>query len=264
MERRFELRQGDSVVGRLTQPAKGDVTLMHNLTEAQLRVRPTVDVCDELGKILHLKSRVVGREVEIAFFDEGGKEQLGIAKNDAGFLDVNDPKQQAWLRLKLTGPGAIGDAPIRNGVFALELTPFDPEIPIYRHRVEQLYAEVREWLKGSALATGESVITLREGIYGPYYVPILVILDAEARRAAMLEPAGSSIIGACGRVDIVGNYDRQSVLYLAAGSGSNRVFKNVTVAGWYWIEEARLGRVRQLDQTLFMDLLKEVTDLHEF
>jgi hypothetical protein len=122
------------------------------------------------------------------------------------------------------------------------------------------------------------MVTLTEDIYGSYEVPLLQICTAEDRQVALLHPVGISVIAAEGRVDLIGNRDRQPIVYLATGgpqisvterSGDSArrivhpLFKDVTVAGWYWLEDVRLGRARKLDQVLFKELLKGVADLYE-
>ena len=87
---------------------------------------------------------------------------------------------------------------------------------------------------------------------------------------------GTNIIGASGRVDILGELDQDSVMYLAADSPtlttetlksheaaeerSRPLFEGVTGEGWCWIEQKRLGKVRILDEQLFLGLLAKVSD----
>jgi hypothetical protein len=146
----------------------------------------------------------------------------------------------------------------------------------YTQRVTQLFEQIRQWLDGSDFTVDEDSIEIREEDLGLYTAPRLHVLGREGRHVADIEPRGAAIIGAEGRVDIAGAFDRQVIVYLR-GKGpqmhsheiqqghvretqSYPLFSGVTDDGWYWIEEVRLGRARLLNRELFHDLLVEVSD----
>ena len=277
MEKRFQLKQGDKVLATLTASKTGEVTLSHDLTEDQLRMLPTVAPFAEQEVQLKIQDDFSGGKATISFSDNNGAVQLNLGRYDDGILNVLDPKGLAGIRTKLTGPGSVGNHPITDRDLVLELGPFE-KINTYRNRVGQLYGQVTTWLTSTSLKIRQPSTTIAENIYGSYHVQLLEISSADGKKVATLEPVGASVIGAEGRVDLVGNRDRQLILYFeaegpridaadTAGSGTyaaHRLFKGVTVAGWYWLEDVRLGRARQLNQELFKDLLKGVADLYEF
>jgi hypothetical protein len=104
----------------------------------------------------------------------------------------------------------------------------------------------------------------------------LTIDDAHGKQVAQLIPVGAWIIGAEGRVDLVGLLDKEILVYLKKGGPhlkvkestepsdarewSRPLFQGVDRPGWYWIEEKRLGRARLVTKQLFLDLLAEVSD----
>ena len=146
----------------------------------------------------------------------------------------------------------------------------------YISRLVDLYADVEIWTEGSDLRTKQGKMELHEEAPGRYQVPTLAIRDVQGNKLADLVPVGAWIIGAEGRVDMVGSMDVNSLVYLKAGgpavitkevvggrSSEDRptpLFKGVKGAGWYWIEDKRLGRARPLSKQLFLDLLSEVSD----
>jgi len=268
MEKRFTLKHQDEVLATLTVGEGGEIRLNHQLTFLQLRMLPIVQPFDASGRKLKVQPATKG----IALCDDAGSEQVRLSADENRFLKVSDDKQLAGLRAKSVGPGN------HPGEVALELGPFQ-KVLIYRDRVVGFYEQVSNWLKGTPLQMGHKSITLQEDVFGTFEMPVLEISAASGRRVAQLQPIGASVIGAEGRVDLVGDRDRQSILYFGtegphidvsvdSGGGttriSHRLFKGVTVAGWYWLEDARLGRARSLDEGLFKELLRGVADIYEF
>jgi hypothetical protein len=266
MEERFDLKQYDRTVATLVADGDGRVTLEHNLTAEDLDPVMTVDPVDEAGELL----KIVYKEragVDVALLDASGVERLGIPYDKYGYLDVTDPKKIAGLREELwPSPGSANDQPISTGDLVLRLGPFQ-RARIYCDRVLD-YDRIEFWLKNTVLRTQRNKFTLTEELFRSY----------NAFTLKTLLPVGADVIGAEGRIDILGTVDQQGLLYLAAGGPQfnvtmgmgpsatrvpHRVFKNVTDDGWYWLENVRLGHARLLDEALFKDLLKGVADLYE-
>ncbi|MBM4023834.1 MAG: hypothetical protein FJ280_00280 [Planctomycetes bacterium] len=131
----------------------------------------------------------------------------------------------------------------------------------YLARVNALYSDAEKWIEGTDLEVSRGTMELDEEALGRYAAPTLTIQDAQGKKVADLLPVGAQIIGAEGRVDIVGRLDRNHLLYLPPKeAGVRRSFKGMGEAGWYWIGETRLRRVHRLAQELFLDLLSEVSD----
>jgi hypothetical protein len=118
----------------------------------------------------------------------------------------------------------------------------------------------------------EKNVSVVELMSGEYQAPALEIYSNAGARLAELEPIGTWILGALGRVDLKGVNDTEGFLYFAEGDPHLAVtiaseeehpapvFRNIEHAGWYWIENVRLGRARRLDSEIFVDLLLEVSD----
>ncbi|MGA2027016.1 MAG: hypothetical protein ABSH17_08110 [Syntrophobacteraceae bacterium] len=145
----------------------------------------------------------------------------------------------------------------------------------YLERLRNLYDSVLPWCQKQGLNVTQEEAKLVEENLGAYTAPALII-TASGSIIANLKPIGTNIIGASGRVDIIGSLDKDSLVYLEVGGPSIKTsvstggkvieqsskpfFKGVTREGWYWIEERRLGRARIFDEQLFLDLLTEVSD----
>ena len=139
-----------------------------------------------------------------------------------------------------------------------------------------LFSDIENWLKGTDLKASRGTMELDEEVLGRYEAPTVTIQNAQAKKVADLLPVGAQIIGAEGRVDLVGTLDREVLVYLSQGGpritvkAANRreaeggratpLFRGVEEAGWYWIERSRPARARRLTQELFLDLVSEVSD----
>jgi hypothetical protein len=146
----------------------------------------------------------------------------------------------------------------------------------YVSRLNMLYSDVVKWIKDTDLKVSHDQVELHEEVIGSYKAPALVIQEAQGNKVVDLLPVGARIIGAEGRVDLVGRLDRNNLVYLKTGGpqittrvrtgadGSEEsarpLFKGVERPGWYWIGETRLGRAHPLTKELFLDLLSEVSD----
>jgi len=146
----------------------------------------------------------------------------------------------------------------------------------YVSRLNELYSAVETWMEDTDLKTSRGTVELNEEIPGRYEAATLKISGAQGKKVADLLPVGAWIIGAEGRVDLVGLLDRNSLVYLREGGPhikmteserprdskewSRPLFKGVERPGWYWIGESRRGRAHPLTKELFLDLLSEVSD----
>jgi hypothetical protein len=121
------------------------------------------------------------------------------------------------------------------------------------------------------------VVTLREEHMAAYEAPSLYI-SKDGVSVAKVLPVGSKIVGAQGRVDLTGRMARHALLFhpgkgsvlsrqTTAGretthSSSAPTLSTVYGDGWYWIE-ATVRRPKCVDESLFLDLLTDVSD-YEF
>ena len=147
----------------------------------------------------------------------------------------------------------------------------------YVQRVATFLREVSVWCRERGLTVERNAVTLREELMAQYDAPSLYIAKDGVSVAKIL-PVGSKIIGAQGRVDLIGRVTRHALLfYVGKGpafstqtvvggrtttSSSTPMLSEVDGDGWYWIE-ARVRRAKRVDESLFLDLLTDVSD-HEF
>lgn len=149
----------------------------------------------------------------------------------------------------------------------------------YLTEIQQLYLEIRKWFADTPLLINEEEMEINEEASGAYKAIKLLIQDQEKREIAELRPVGAWIIGAKGAIDIIGQVDKESLVYMKKGgaeisssisagkeileSRSRPLFKGIDRDGWYWIEDKRRGRAHLIDAEIFKDLISEVSD-YEF
>ena len=155
-------------------------------------------------------------------------------------------------------------------------TKVDQKKKDYLKWLNELYQDIKKWVKTRALVVKEKEVNLNEELLGQYKAPGLIIIDKKGEKIAELQPVGAQIIGANGRVDLIGKLDQMYLVYLEPSGPSLSItekvtnektqkpsrplFRGVDNPGWYWIESARLGRARVATEELFLDLLTEVSD----
>lgn len=116
------------------------------------------------------------------------------------------------------------------------------QVGSFRRSVRALVDNAKAWLGDmeSPPACQEETITLKEQRTGEYEVPMLRIW--EAGKEIRLEPVACFVVGADGRVDLIGPLDTFKIVLHGTGR-------------WQWVED-RIGRPpRDLDQELFSDLI---------
>ncbi len=150
----------------------------------------------------------------------------------------------------------------------------------YLDNVSKCYAMVEEWLNGKFLSSKQVEYVVYEEASGKYETKKLLVYKNENNQIAELLPVGAWVIGANGRIDLIGNFDQQILVYLKkdikikastttsigdeehqeASKNSRSLYKGFEKAGWYWIEDNKLGKAHALNKDLFFDLLSEVAD----
>jgi hypothetical protein len=159
-------------------------------------------------------------------------------------------------------------------------TPVAESVEEYLRHLEDLYNQIREWLREVGLAWEEKSVAIHEERSGQYAVPRLLIRRPDGEQVAELNPIGADIIGAEGRVDLRGPLDSRPILYLLKGgptfktaistsSGEKQeehvqpLFKGIDHEGWYTPEDRRPKSVQALERETFLDLLKQVADYEQ-
>lgn len=146
----------------------------------------------------------------------------------------------------------------------------------YLQRIEMLSKDVRGWCAAHNLTVTEESVTLREMDVPDYDAPVLKISSGGVV-LARLEPVASRVMCAEGRVDLIGRFTRQMLLFRITEGPTYPMphilgLKNpgtfelpgsvATQDGWYWTE-SHLRRLKPITEILFLDLLTDVSD-YEF
>ncbi len=141
--------------------------------------------------------------------------------------------------------------------------------------IADLYKSIEGWVKLQSISITREEVELNEEFYGIYKADKLV-LKRDGVILADIIPIGARVIGANGRVDMVGEFDKVIILYFEKSGPAMtttttgiqfpsvyRFFRDVKERGWYWLEDTRREKAHKLDRELFYELLTEVSD-YEF
>lgn len=148
----------------------------------------------------------------------------------------------------------------------------------YLAKLAALYVDFRTWLKPVGIETSQYEIRLLEEAFGAYVAPGMK-LYLNNRLLADVRPVGAAIIGASGRVDIVGSVATATLVYLEKGgprititetSGNHShtthgplLFVGIGNSGWYWIQDRQSHKALPLGKDLCLNLISSVSD-HAF
>ncbi|MBV8299299.1 MAG: hypothetical protein JO083_07135 [Candidatus Eremiobacteraeota bacterium] len=154
----------------------------------------------------------------------------------------------------------------------MEQANLDPAVlkERFRVRLDALLNEVRQWLSADprVLVTDHRYVV--EDPFGRYEAPGLQI-SAEGRIIAELVPEAGVVIAADGRVNLVGEIDRLTILYLT-GPGrfestingvqhfGRNLFPQFSQEGWYWLRNNEGPEVRFVDEATFRLMIPAVSD----
>lgn len=145
----------------------------------------------------------------------------------------------------------------------------------YLTAIRELHDQIREWVKDTDLIERESIMRLSEEERGTFDAPCLSLGRPSGSTLITIEPIGSLIIGALGRVDFVGDVGSEVVLLLQEGGGAltrelgfggsksartSPLFRGVYRDGWYWLPDQRRDEARFLDAATFWELVAQVSD----
>ena len=90
----------------------------------------------------------------------------------------------------------------------------------FLRKVENLFAEIKQWIADTELVTSLIEIEISEEAFGVYKSSKLLLKNKDGRDVAEIIPIGASILGANGRVDIKGLYDSVIIVDLNKGGPS--------------------------------------------
>ncbi|MDO9142034.1 MAG: hypothetical protein Q7U38_17065 [Methylobacter sp.] len=141
--------------------------------------------------------------------------------------------------------------------------------------LDKAFANIEQWAISAGLKVVKSKILITEERFGTYSAQKLSILNSFGTELAEVIPVGASILGANGRIDIKGAYDKVILVDLNIGgptmtttvtvgdhkeTHARHFYRGIDEAGWYWIESKISGKGHKLTNELFFELLAEVSD----
>lgn len=150
------------------------------------------------------------------------------------------------------------------------------ELDIYKSKLATLFTDIRKWVSDFGLEILQEEIRIEEEAIGEYFVDKLII-KLDNKPIAEIVPVGAWILGANGRVDIIGNVDRiilvdlneggpKATITISDGStkqlNSKPFYKGIDEAGWYWIDRST-SRGHRVKKDEFIQLLSEASG-HDF
>jgi hypothetical protein len=149
---------------------------------------------------------------------------------------------------------------------------------VYLTRVNQLFGNIKNWLKDEPVAVKLQELEIIEKFTGHYIVPSLSISTQTGQELAEIKPKGAYIILAEGLVDIEGGFGREHITYMVDGGPYNYrplpehttqfikkpMFNDIDDNGWYWIEETTDEKVHFINnKNALLDVITQVSD-YEF
>ncbi len=149
------------------------------------------------------------------------------------------------------------------------------EIERYLKALHKMYSDVRTWIECSSIRAKETSLEISEVHRGKYYAPSLQLIDGNGESIVIIKPIGTRILGANGRVDFIGDTGKESVVLLeekgpsivtTIGADDNKetqaspLFKGISKAGWYWIEDKIRAEAHLLDKKIFWEVIAQVSD----
>ena len=155
------------------------------------------------------------------------------------------------------------------------ITAIKQEPKEFLKSIQALFNEIEPWAIAKNLLIKHDYVTLNEEKYGIYEAETIQVFTITNDKIAELSPVGASIIGAKGRVDLIGTIDSVVLVDWDKGGPSfettvtngaetqkhiKPLYRDVNEPGWYWVESRKLSRAHKLDEQLFYDLLLAVSD----
>lgn len=156
---------------------------------------------------------------------------------------------------------------------------FEEKVRLYRQRVAAFMVQAHVWCTARGLVVDTIPTELFEEAIPKYEATSLRILTPDRQPLAELLPTGAAIIGAHGRIDLRGDLARHAFLFqtgsvsaisqaakladaTTSDDTSQPILSGIDGDGWYW-HEAFVRRAKRVDESLFLDLLTDVSD-YEF
>lgn len=144
----------------------------------------------------------------------------------------------------------------------------------YVARIRDLYASVRQWVTPLSPKIEEHSRTLREQDFPDYSAPEMLLELGGGEKNVRLRPIGHNLLGAHGRVDMIGPIDTVKLTFFR-GEGPTitsrfqhgqrmeehtvKMISGIEGDGWYWVDIRTNDKAQRLDEKLFRSLLEDVS-----
>ena len=144
----------------------------------------------------------------------------------------------------------------------------------YVARIKELYASVRQWVMPLSLKVEERNRTIQEQGFPSYTAPELSIATGSSGKNVCLVPVGHNLLGAHGRVDLIGPVDTAKLTFFR-GKGPTithkihhgepleertvKMISGIEGDGWYWVDIRTNIKAQRLDEQLLRSLLEDVS-----
>jgi hypothetical protein len=144
---------------------------------------------------------------------------------------------------------------------------------IYLTRVNQLFGNIKDWLKDEAQIEQQE-IEVTEKFTGTYTVPSLSISTQAGQKLVDLKPKGAYVMLTEGLIDIEGGFGKEYITYMVDGGPDSykanpknsvqifteQMFKEIDDDGWYWIEETIENKAHFVnDKNALLEIITQVS-----
>jgi len=158
----------------------------------------------------------------------------------------------------------------------VEREKIEAQIEWYNGEVESVKTRLMKWLKefGHQVTISEQKITITEELSGPYRAFRYDFLIDESLKVSLI-PNGIWIVGAKGRIDLIGPSGTEKLVYFFVGGpgistetkdGSGKVieksshgyFDNVDEENWYWYDDSTYRKVVKFTKDVVEPILERL------
>jgi hypothetical protein len=144
---------------------------------------------------------------------------------------------------------------------------------LYLQRVEQLYANIKDWLKDEQLVLVPTDLEIIDTL-GSYKSTLLTIKTPTGKTLAEFNPRGASINLAEGLINIEGWLGSEYLAYMVDGGPclvklntdeknkwtKEPYYSSMSVDGWYWMDGTQKDSAHIVDKALLLMLIFHVSD----
>jgi len=144
---------------------------------------------------------------------------------------------------------------------------------LYLQRVNQLYDDIKVWLKDEQLIVVPKAFEIVE-VLGCYQGTLLTIQSAKGKILAEIQPDGASVILAEGLIYINGWLGQEYLAYMVNGgpysfrkSAKHKqeyvkhfFYPSIDADGWYWIDGIQENSAHTINKALLLKLISYVSE----